>query len=247
MLRFLLSSVAGGGRTEPWIPSRAVRILVVEDEPAIADFIARGLEAEGHSVLVAATGTDGEREALAGGRDLVILDRMLPGRDGLDVLDAIRRARPELPVIMLTARGEIEDRVEGLDRGATDYLVKPFAFAELAARVRAHTRAPAPGSDSALEAGGIHLDPIRRTAQRGGVSTPLSARELDLLAALMRNAGGVVSREELLHSVWGYSHDPGTNVVQVYVGYLRRKLAREGLADPIETVRSVGYRLVDRG
>ena len=219
-----------------------MEILVVEDEVGIADFLERGLRAEGYVVAVAGDGEAGARLALEPEVDLVVLDRMLPGIDGLEVLERVRRSRPLLPVIMLTAKGEVADRVEGLESGATDYVTKPFAFAELLARIRARLREGA-GSERAVEAAGIRLDLIEREARRDGVATRLPEREADLLAYLMRNEGRVCTREELLSSVWGYEHDPGTNIVQVYVGYLRRKLARPGSPAPIETVRSVGYRL----
>ena len=223
-----------------------MKILVVEDEAAIADFLKRGLEAEGYAVTTAGDGAEGERLALAGGIDMVILDRMLPERDGMEVLAAIRRAKPALPVIVLTAKGEIADRVEGLDSGATDYLTKPFAFDELAARVRAHLRQPSGEAATALEASGIRLDLLARRAERDGLSVRLPEREAELLAHLMRHAGQVCTHQELLSSVWGYDHDPGTNIVQVYIGYLRRRLALPGSPAPIETVRSVGYRMADR-
>jgi DNA-binding response OmpR family regulator len=216
-------------------------ILVIEDEVGIADFLERGLGAEGFEVRVAGDGEAGARMALDPEVDLIVLDRMLPKVDGLEVLARVRGARPALPVIMLTARGEIADRVDGLEGGATDYVTKPFAFAELLARIRAHTRAV--GSETTLAAAGIRLDLITRTAQREGVTTELPRREADLLAYLMRNEGRVCTREELLAAVWSYDHDPGTNIVQVYVGYLRRKLARPGSPAPIETLRSVGYLL----
>jgi DNA-binding response OmpR family regulator len=219
-----------------------MEILVVEDEAGIADFLERGLRAEGYVVRVAGDGEEGARLAVEPEVDLVVLDRMLPGIDGLEVLTRVRRSRPLLPVIMLTAKAEVADRVEGLESGATDYVIKPFAFAELLARIRARLRDGA-GSERVIEAAGIRLDLIEREARRDGVATRLPEREADLLAYLMRNEGRVCTREELLSSVWGYEHDPGTNIVQVYVGYLRRKLARPGSPAPIETVRSVGYRL----
>ncbi len=220
-----------------------MEILVVEDEAGIADFLARGLEAEGYGVSVAADGVTGERLALGPGTDLVVLDRMLPGRDGIDVLAAIRRSKPMLPVIMLTARGEVADRVAGLDAGATDYVTKPFEFEELLARVRARLRESGERSETALEAGGIRLDLVSREATREGLAVRLPEREAELLAHLLRHANRVCTREEILAAVWGYGHDPGTNVVQVYVGYLRRKLSLPDSPAPIETVRSVGYRL----
>jgi two-component system, OmpR family, response regulator len=221
-----------------------MEILVVEDEAGIADFLARGLEAEGYGVSIASDGISGERLALAPDTDLVVLDRMLPGRDGIDVLEAIRRSKPTLPVIMLTAKGEVADRVEGLDRGVTDYVTKPFAFDELLARVRARLRESAGRSETTLEAADIRLDLLTREATRAELTVRLPERESALLGYLMRHAGTVCSREDLLSAVWGYDHDPGTNVVQVYIGYLRRKLALPGSPAPIETVRSVGYRLV---
>jgi two-component system, OmpR family, response regulator len=221
-----------------------VEILVVEDEAAISDFVTRGLEDEGYTVLSAADGAEGERLALSEGVDLVVLDRMLPGKDGMEVLAALRRAKPALPVILLTAKGEVADRVEGLDAGATDYLAKPFSFEELAARVRAHLRRPDGEAKAAtLEAAGMRLDLVSRRVERGGNSVRLPEREAELLAYLMRRPGQVCSHADLLSSVWGYDHDPGTNVVQVYIGYLRRRLALPDSPAPIETVRSVGYRL----
>lgn len=224
-----------------------MEILVVEDEAAIADFLERGLEAEGYTVLTASDGVEGERLAFAHAVDLVILDRMLPGRDGMEVLAAIRRAKPALPVIVLTAKGEIAARVEGLDRGATDYMTKPFSFEELAARVRAHLRQADGETAATLKAGGMRLDLLARRVERDGLSVRLPERESELLAFLMRHAGQVCTHREILSSVWGYDHDPGTNVVQVYIGYLRRRLALPDSPAPIETVRSVGYRLAERG
>jgi DNA-binding response OmpR family regulator len=220
-----------------------MRILVVEDEAGIADFVQRGLTAEGHQVEVAGDGPSGERRALESEVDLVVLDRMLPGRDGLAVLGRIRAVKPALPVIVLTARGEVADRVEGLDAGATDYVVKPFAFDELAARVRAHLRTPAQPEATRLSAAGIEMDLLSREVVRDGEPVRLSAKEFELLAHFLRHPNQVLSREQLLSAVWGYDFDPKTNVVEVYVGYLRRKLGREGRPAPIETLRSVGYRL----
>jgi two-component system, OmpR family, response regulator len=223
-----------------------MRILVVEDESAIADFVQRGLEAEGYSVATAADGLDGERRALDSDVDLVILDVMLPGRDGMAVLRAIRHSKPELPVIMLTARDAVEDKVAGLDAGATDYVTKPFSFDELTARVRAHLRRPTATDSTALAAAGIEMDLLSREVRFDDRSVRLSAREFDLLAYFMRHPNQVLSREQILSAVWGYDFDPRTNVVEVYVGYLRRKLGAGQRPAPIETMRSVGYRLVDR-
>lgn len=220
-----------------------MRILVVEDEDSIADFVRRGLESEGYSVTCASDGLEGEAHALGGGFDLVLLDLMLPGRSGLDVLASVRRAFPTLPVILLTARGDLDDRVRGLDAGATDYIAKPFSFEELAARVRAHLRTFEQEAVTRLEAGDLAINLLHRQVERAGRTISLSATEFDLLALLARHVGEVLSREQILTAVWGYEFDPGTNVVGVYVSYLRKKLALPGRPAPIETVRSVGYRL----
>jgi two-component system, OmpR family, response regulator len=224
-----------------------MRILVAEDEPAIADFVQHGLSAEGYAVTVAASGESALELALSEDFALMILDRMLPGRDGIEVLEALRALKPDLRVIMLTARTGIDDRVEGLDAGAVDYMTKPFAFDELAARVRAHLRAPAQQQSTRLEALGIELDLLTRRVTRDGGEIALSTKEFDLLAYFLRHPAHVLSREQILSAVWGYSHDPGTNIVEVYVSYLRRKLSRPGFPAPIVTVRSVGYRLAPTG
>jgi two-component system, OmpR family, response regulator len=225
---------------------RGVRILLVEDERGIADFVERALRSQGHAVEVASDGDDGLHRALSSTFDLLILDIVLPGRSGLGVLTEVRKVTPALPVIMLTARAEISDKVAGLDAGATDYMTKPFSVDELLARVRAHLRTVPQGETTRLEVAGIEVDLLRRTVSREGDSVRLSATEFELLVYLMRHRGQVLSREQLLHGVWDYRHDPGTNVVDVYIGYLRRKLALPGRPAPIQTVRSVGYRLADR-
>jgi len=235
----------GGGRTEDG--ADAARILLVEDEPGIVDFVTRGLQAEGFIVESALDGAEGERLALAGGFDAIVLDLMLPGRSGLEILASVRRASPGLPVIVLTARGEIEDRVAGLDAGAADYLVKPFSMAELTARVRAQLRVIAEASSSRLTGEDIEVDLLTRRVRRGERSVALSTTEFELLVFLMRHLGQVVSREQILATVWGYEHDPATNVVDVYVGYLRRKLGTPDDPAPIFTVRAVGYRLGGAG
>jgi DNA-binding response OmpR family regulator len=218
-------------------------VLLIEDEPGIVDFVRRGLEAEGFTVQAALDGVEGERLALGGGFDAIVLDLMLPGRGGLEILDSVRRATPHVPVIVLTARAEIEDRVAGLDAGAVDYLVKPFSLAELVARVRAQLRVVAQASSSTLTGEEIEVDLLTRKVRRGTREVALSTTEFELLVYLLRHLGQVVSREQILSSVWGYEHDPATNVVDVYIGYLRRKLARPGDPAPIFTVRAVGYRL----
>ncbi len=220
-----------------------MEILVVEDEAGIADFLRRGLEAEGYGVRVSEDGAEGARLALDADVDLVLLDRMLPSMDGDEVLARIRSSRPALPVIFLTAKGDVAERVEGLDLGATDYVTKPFAFDELLARIRARLRGGEGGSESTLEAAGIRLNLLSREATRGELTVRLAAREAQLLEFLLRNAGSVCTRTDILLGAWGYDHDPGTNLLQVYIGYLRRKLSLPDSPAPIETVRSVGYRL----
>ena len=222
------------------------RVLLIEDEPGIVDFVRRGLEAEGFAVEAALDGIEGERLALSDSFDAVVLDLMLPGRGGLEILGSLRRAKPTLPVIVLTARGEIEDRVAGLDAGAVDYLVKPFSLAELVARVRAQLRVVADASASTLRAADIEVNLLTRKVSREGSTVALSTTEFELLVYLMRHCGHVLTREQILSSVWGYEHDPATNVVDVYIGYLRRKLGRPDDPAPIFTVRSVGYRLGNR-
>jgi DNA-binding response OmpR family regulator len=223
------------------------RVLLIEDEPGIVDFLRRGLADEGFATEASLDGTEGERLALSGRFDAIVLDLMLPGRSGLEILASVRRASPTLPVIVLSARGEIEDRVEGLERGAVDYLVKPFSLAELVARLRAQLRVVAQASEVGLRAEDIELNLLTRRVHRAGAEIALSTKEFELLAYLMRHQGQAISREELLSAVWGYEHDPTTNVVDVYVGYLRRKLGRPGNPAPIATVRAVGYRLGGAG
>jgi two-component system copper resistance phosphate regulon response regulator CusR len=220
-------------------------ILVIEDEPGIVDFLERGLRAQGFEVESALDGISGTTRALTGSVDLVVLDMMLPGRSGLEVLAMVQEAKPTLPVIALTARGEVDDRIAGLDAGAVDYLVKPFSMGELIARVRAQLRAATHAPATTIRSGNIEIDLITREVYRDGEPVRLSTTEFELLSYFVHNRGRVLSREELLGAVWGYEHDPGTNVVDVYVGYLRRKLGNGERAAPIVTVRSVGYRLDD--
>ncbi len=220
-----------------------MRILVIEDERTLAGFIEQGLRAEGHAVTIRHDGDSGEAAALTGDYALVLLDLMLPGKPGLAVLEAIRGRLPDLPVIVLTARAAVEQKVEGLDRGANDYVTKPFSFEELLARVRAQLRSPGQREASVLEAADIRMDLRTRRVKRDGRGVELTAREFDLLAYLMRHPDQVLSREQILNAVWGFDFDPGTKVLEVYVGYLRRKLGNADDADPIETVRGAGYRL----
>jgi DNA-binding response OmpR family regulator len=225
-----------------------VRILVTEDERTLAGFIEQSLRAEGYAVTVCHDGPGGEAAALTGDYALVLLDLTLPGKDGLDVLMTIRRRMPGLPVIVLTARAAVEQRVEGLDRGANDYVTKPFSLDELLARVRAQLRSPGQVESSALDVAGIHMDLRTRRVERDEREVLLTAREFEVLAYLMRHPDQVLSREQILNAVWGFDFDPGTKVLEVYIGYLRRKLGADNGSDPIETVRNVGYRLrVPRG
>jgi DNA-binding response OmpR family regulator len=218
------------------------KILVIEDEPGIVDFLNRGLPAHGFDVVSAGDGVSGTEKALSGDADLVVLDMMLPERSGLEVLSELHRSRPALPVIVLTALGEIEQRVAGLDAGAVDYLTKPFSLSELAARIRAQLRVAAQTPATAIRAGDIEVNLLTRELRRAGAQVSLSSTEFELLVYLMRNRGHVVTREQIQRAVWGYYYDPGTNVVDVYIGYLRRKLRHGDRSAPIVTVRSVGYR-----
>jgi DNA-binding response OmpR family regulator len=221
-----------------------MRVLVVEDERPIAEFIERGLSEEGYDVTSVHDGEEGLARALSGEFSVVLLDVLLPKLGGFDVLKRIRAEDSGLPVIMLTALGETTDKVEGLDLGANDYLAKPFAFEELLARIRAQLRDPSQATGNSLAVGRLELDFRTRRVERDGEEILLTTREFELLAHLMRHPDQVLSRPQLLSAVWGYDYDPGTNVLEVYVGYLRRKLSASGGPAPIQTVRSAGYRLV---
>jgi DNA-binding response OmpR family regulator len=223
-----------------------VRILLVEDEPAIVRYLERGLREEGHRVESAASGEDGVHIALAEDIDLVILDIGLPGMDGHQALAEIRARKPGIPALMLTARDDVETKVRALDAGADDYIVKPFSFAELAARIRAITRRGDQRSAAAVEVGDVRVDLLERRAWRGDRRIELSNREFTLLAYLVQHAGQVLTRTQLLEAVWEYDFDPGSNVVDVYIRYLRRKLDPPGEPSLIEAVRGVGYRLEPR-
>ena len=218
-----------------------MRILVVEDEARILAFLTRGLEAEGYTVVAADNGRDGLALAASGAWDLVVLDLLLPGLSGLQVLRELHRARPRLPVLILSARSDLQTKLRGFELGATDYVAKPFALDELLARVRVQLRVARPVEDEhLLQAGRVALDLARRQARIGELVTDLSDREFRLLHHMLLHAGEVVSRERLLAEVWGYGFDPGSNVVDVCVRRLRQKLGPEA---PIETVRNAGYRL----
>jgi DNA-binding response OmpR family regulator len=218
-----------------------MKILVIEDEPRILEFLRLGLEAEGFVVDGAEDGASGLAAALAEPYELVVLDLLLPRLDGLRLLSELRRERVDLPVLVLSARSDLPTKLRSFDLGANDYLSKPFSFDELVARVRVHVRRSRDLADGAnLRIGRLSLDLARRRAESGASSTDLSDREFRLLYHLATHAGEIVSRERLLSEVWGYSFDPGSNVVDVCVRRLRKKL---GPAWPIETVRHAGYRL----
>lgn len=222
-----------------------MRILVVEDEPAISEFVERGLRAAGYTVDCAGDGETAEQLALGRQYDLVLLDLLLPRKSGLEVLASIRARDSQVPVIVLTALGAIEDRVRGLDAGASDYVVKPFSMEELLARVRAHLRRPHQTTADVLEVGDMRMDLGTRRVERNGEEVQLTTREFELLAYLMRHPGQVLSREQILSAVWGFDYEPGTNVLEVYISYLRTKLRQNGSEAPIDTVRGAGYRLLD--
>jgi DNA-binding response OmpR family regulator len=218
-----------------------MRILVIEDEPRILEFLRLGLEAEGFVVTGAEDGATGLTLASTRGYDLVVLDLLLPGVDGLRVLAELRRARRDVPVLILSARSDLATKLRGFELGANDYLAKPFSFEELVARVRVHLRHGQDLPDgSHLRVGGLELDLAKRRAVRGAHVADLSDREFRLLYHLVSHADEIVSRERLLSEVWGYSFDPGSNVVDVCVRRLRKKL---GPPPAIETVRNAGYRL----
>ncbi len=218
------------------------RILIVEDEDRLSAFLEKGLRASGHATTVVADGITAARLASDEDFDLMILDLGLPGLPGLEVLRKVRGRGQQLPVIILTARDDAGDRVEGLEAGADDYIGKPFHFEELVARVRARLRSgPAVDEETVLEAGGIHLNQRTRWVSRGGETIELSAREFELLRTFLQHPNQILSREQLLAHVWGYGFDPGSNVVDVYVGYLRKKLGAHHFA----TVRGVGYRFAE--
>jgi two-component system copper resistance phosphate regulon response regulator CusR len=217
------------------------RILIVEDEPRISSFIAKGLKANGFTPTVAPDGMTGFDYAMTAEFDLVILDIGLPDIDGFDVLDRLRAAGNRIPVVILTARDSPTDTVAGLEGGADDYMPKPFRFDELLARVRLRLRSDHPPEVAVLTAGDLVLDLYGHKARVGARSVDLSAREFALAETFLRHPGQVLSREQLLSHVWGYDFEPGSNVVDVYVGYLRGKVG----AERIETVRGMGYRLAD--
>jgi DNA-binding response OmpR family regulator len=215
------------------------RILVAEDEPRLAAFLEKGLRANGFTVTTVGDGAAAALMASDDDFDLLLLDIGLPGKDGFAVLREVRSRGQRMPTIILTARDDVEDTVAGLEGGADDYVTKPFRFEELLARIRARLRPERAAEPSVLRAGAIVLDPRTRRVAVEGRTEELSAREFTMLETFLRHPGQVLTREQLLSHVWGYDHDPGSNVVDVYVGYLRRKVGTERIV----TVRGVGYRL----
>jgi two-component system, OmpR family, response regulator len=220
-----------------------MRVLVVEDEPKMATLVARGLREEGHAADVAARGEDALWMASSAPYDAIVLDVMLPGLDGFATCRQLRKQGVWAPVLMLTARDAVGDRVDGLDAGADDYLLKPFSFAELLARLRALVRRAPAERPTLLEAGDLHLDPAARRAWRGKTELELSAKEFALLELLLRRRGEALSRGQLLEGAWELGFESRSNLVDVYVRYLRDKIDRPFGRHSIETVRGVGYRL----
>jgi DNA-binding response OmpR family regulator len=216
-----------------------MRILIVEDNPRILAFLAKGLREEGYIVETAADGDSAFDKARTQGFDAAVVDVMIPGRSGFDLVRDLRAADVALPVLMLTARDRTEDKVEGLDSGADDYLTKPFDFSELTARLRALLRRRVAGAPAVLRVGDLEMDPATREVRRGSTSVELTPREFSLLEYLLRNADRPLSRATLMEHVWGIRFDPGTNIVDVCVNALRNKLGRD--PELIHTVRGVGY------
>jgi two-component system OmpR family response regulator len=220
-----------------------MRVLVVEDEEKLANLLRRGLRREGMAVDVARDGEGALIRATSTAYDVILLDVMMPGRDGLEICRALRERDVWSPTLMLTALGEIDDRVRGLDAGADDYLTKPFSFEELLARIRALTRRPVRAHTTVLSVGDLRLEPATHRAWRGEAELTLTAREFALLEAFMRRPGEVLSRFELLEHAWDETYENRSNVIEVYVGYLRDKVDRPFGRQSLETVRGAGYRL----
>ena len=220
-----------------------MRVLVVEDEVKMAALIRRGLSEQGLAVDVAGSGEDGLVKAAAAGYDAIVLDVMLPGIDGFEVCRRLRLEGIWSPVLMLTARGALEDRIAGLDGGADDYLTKPFSFAELLARLRALARRGQAERPAEIEVGDLRLDPATRQVWRGETEIELSAKEFTLLEAFMRHPGSVLTRTQLLEQAWEYDFEHRSNVIEVYIRYLRRKIDVPFETESLETIRGAGYRL----
>ena len=221
-----------------------MRILLIEDEEKVARFIQKGLEAEQFQVTVIPDGKKGEQEARTGNHHLLILDVLLPGKNGFEILQTLRKEKTEIPVLMLTARSGTEDIVHGLDLGADDYLTKPFAFDELLARVRSLLRRNVK-STTILKLGDLQLDTVAHKASRNGGNIELTSREYALLDFLMRNPNMIFTRQQLAERVWGYHFDPGTNIIDVYVNHLRKKIDASPAKKLLHTVRGKGYALAE--
>jgi two-component system OmpR family response regulator len=224
-----------------------VRVLVVEDSAAMASVIRRGLQEEGFAVDVAADGTEGLWMAVEWDYDVVVLDAMLPGLDGFEVCRQMRAEQRWAPVLMLTARTAVDDRVAGLNAGADDYLVKPFALRELVARMQALLRRGTNSRPTVLECGDLTLDPVSRLVTRAGTEIELTAKEFAILELFMRHQGEVLTRTRILEHVWDMAFDPASNIVDQYVGYLRRKIDKPFGRDDLKTLRGAGYRLDPSG
>jgi two-component system, OmpR family, response regulator len=224
-----------------------MRVLIVEDEPKMAALVARALREEGHAADTAGLGEDALWMAQAAPYDAIVLDVMLPGLDGVEVLRRLRAQEVWTPVLLLTARDAVGDRVGGLDAGADDYLTKPFVFSELLARLRAIARRGAVERPTVLQVGDLRLDPAARRAWRGETELDLSLREFAVLEALMRRPGETMSRDQLLAAAWDMAFESRSNIVDVYIGYLRQKIERPFDRRSIETVRGAGYRLREDG
>ena len=218
-----------------------MRVLVVEDDAKLAGVMRQGLREHGFVVDLAGDGPTGLAMASADAYDAIVLDLLLPRLDGLGVLKALREKRIPAPVLMLSARGALEDRVRGLDLGADDYLPKPFDFSELVARLRAIARRPSAGPRTVLTLADLELDPAARVLRRGGRRIELTAREFALLEYLLRRKGVVVTRDMILQNVWDAEYEGGSNLIEVYINYLRRKVDHDGTVKLIHTVRGVGY------
>src|SRR6476660_1480971 len=229
------------------LPGEAMRVLIVEDHPKMAGLIGRGLRKEGMAVDVSGDGEDAICRAEATDYDAIVLDVMLPGSDGFEVCRRLRSDGVWAPILMLTARDSVRDRVAGLDEGADDYLTKPFSYAELLARLRALVRRGAVERPPALQVGDLRLDPARRQAWRGETEIQLSAKEFSILETFMRRPGEVLSRFQLLEHAWDYDYENRSNVVDSYIRLLRRKIDRPFGVDTIETVRGVSYRIQEEG
>ncbi len=222
-----------------------MHILLVEDEAKVARFIKEGLTAEGYEVEIAADGKSGEKKALDGGFDLILLDVLLPKKNGFEVLHALRTSGSRTPIMMLTARGATEDVVQGLDHGAEDYLTKPFAFSELLARIRALLRRDRQ-SATVYRLADLHLNTMTRKATRGGTVIELTAREFALLEYLMRHPHKLVTRQQLAKEIWGFNFDPGTNIIDVYINHLRKKIDQAFDKKLLHTERGKGYYVSDK-